>query len=240
VVLQPLPPPDRLALDWEQVPVCFVPDDGTPLSGLLAEELTGRGWQVVILQWPQDIVGRSAGVPDSIQRVSLAGFAEDQMRAGLEEAAKVYGPASTVICLEPAWLAGSQTEAVAAPIQEQYLQGVFWLAKALKPDLTGNLQGGRNAFLTVAHLDGVLGTSGAGNWSAVSGGLFGLVKTLNLEWEHVFCRALDLHPDLPANQAAAYILAELQDPDRLLVEVGYSLQQRVTLTLADAAARSTQ
>ena len=238
VVLQPIPAPDRLILDRIENAVCFVTNDGTPLSGLLAQELISRGWQVVVLQWPQDVAGRSNNMPDTVRLVNLAGFAEDQVQAGLQQAAKEFGPVSTVICLEPAWPAGNQTEAVTASVQEQYLQGVFWLAKYLKPDLTGKNPGGRSAFLTVVHLDGVLGTSGEGRWSAVSGGLFGLVKTLNLEWETVFCRALDLHPDLPTEQAAACVLTELEDPDRLLVEVGYGLQQRVTLTLADTSSRS--
>ena len=56
-----------------------------------------------------------------------------------------------------------------------------------------------------------------------------MTKTLHLEWETVFCRAVDLAPDLDAELAAQYILAELYDPNRLIVETGYSLQGRTTL-----------
>ena len=49
---------------------------------------------------------------------------------------------------------------------------------------------------------GLLGVGG-GRFGAVDGGLFGLTKTLNLEWESVFCRALDLSPDLDAAQSVS-------------------------------------
>lgn len=232
VIVQPLPPPDRLVTDWEKAPVCFITNDGTSLSGALAKKLISRGWKVVALQWPEDLFQTPEELPETIRRISLAGIAEDQVQAALIEAAKVYGPASAFICLEPAWKTGTQTDAVIIKEQEQYLQGIFWFAKYLKPALTGNSQDQRSAFMAVTHMDGVLGTSGEGDWSAVSGGLFGLVKTLNLEWQTVFCRALDVQADLPAEQAANYILAELNDPDRLLIEVGYGPQERVTLALA--------
>ena len=59
--------------------------------------------------------------------------------------------------------------------------------------------------------------------------MFGLTKSLGQEWPGVYCRALDLSPALDAEQAANAILSELHDPNRLLVEVGYSPAGRVTL-----------
>jgi hypothetical protein len=41
---------------------------------------------------------------------------------------------------------------------------------------------------------------------------------------------VDLAPDLDPGQATQRILAELHDPNRLIVEVGYGSQGRVTLT----------
>jgi hypothetical protein len=63
----------------------------------------------------------------------------------------------------------------------------------------------------------------------VSGGLFGLTKTLNLEWEDVFCRAIDLQPGMNADLAVSHIVAELSDPNRLLSEVSYTENGRYTL-----------
>lgn len=237
VIVHTLPSPDRLVLDWQQPPVCFLTDDGTPLSGGLAGALTRQGWQVVVLQWPPEVWQASVSLPESIARVTLTSITEELVQAGLEAATRIYGPASAMICLEPVWTSAGKPVPESGTLPAQYLQGVFWLAKYLQPDLTQNRGQGRNAFLSVAHLDGLLGTSGEGHWSPVSGGVFGLVKTLNLEWETVFCRAIDLHPDLSAEQSASHILAEMADPDRLLVEVGWGPQQRVTLVLADAAGR---
>jgi NAD(P)-dependent dehydrogenase (short-subunit alcohol dehydrogenase family) len=82
--------------------------------------------------------------------------------------------------------------------------------------------------MTVARLDGCLGLRGDG-FSVVDGGLFGLVKTLNMEWRSVFCRAVDLSPSLDGERAARSILMELRDPDVRLVETGYGKEGRVTL-----------
>jgi hypothetical protein len=46
----------------------------------------------------------------------------------------------------------------------------------------------------------------------------------------VFCRALDVSPDVAAEQAADLIVAESADPDLRLLEVGYGAHGRVTLS----------
>jgi len=63
----------------------------------------------------------------------------------------------------------------------------------------------------------------------IEGGLFGLTKSLNLEWTRVFCRALDVADGLSAETASRAILGELSDPNRLIVEVGIGTGGRVTL-----------
>ena len=81
----------------------------------------------------------------------------------------------------------------------------------------------------MARLDGEFGLGQKTNFGAIGAGLFGLTKSLNQEWESVFCRAIDLSPDLDAETSAQHILAELHDPNLLVVEVGYNSQGRVTL-----------
>jgi hypothetical protein len=65
----------------------------------------------------------------------------------------------------------------------------------------------------------------------VPGGFSGLTKTLRLEWNNVFCRALDIHPDIDAQIAVKIINDELHDPNLLLTEVGYTPDGRYTLIL---------
>lgn len=107
------------------------------------------------------------------------------------------------------------------------LQQAFFLAKHLKSSLTQ--QPGRSCFLTIAHLDGEFGLSGKTEFSPIAGGLFGLTKALRWEWQSVYCRAIDLSPDLDVPTSVKYILAELHDPNRLIAEVGYSKHGRTTL-----------
>ena len=45
-------------------------------------------------------------------------------------------------------------------------------------------------------------------------------------------RAVDLSPVLNTNQAESCILAELQDPNRLVTEVGYTQSERSTLAVS--------
>jgi hypothetical protein len=90
---------------------------------------------------------------------------------------------------------------------------------------------GRSAFMSVVRLDGAFGLGERSDFDPTSGGLFGLVKSLNLEWEAVFCRALDLDPEMNADAAASLIVAELRDPNRRIVEVGYGSNGRTTLAL---------
>ena len=110
------------------------------------------------------------------------------------------------------------------------MKQVFFLAKHLKGSLTQAANLGRSAFLTVVRLDGAFGLGQWTDFSAIAGGLFGLTKTLSHEWPSVFCRVVDLSPDLTVGQAIQFILAELHDPDQALVEVANGPHGRVTLT----------
>jgi hypothetical protein len=139
----------------------------------------------------------------------------------LQQQLAAIGPVGAFIHLNP-----SLTDAEGA---KAVVKHVFFLAKHLQGSLNAAASTGRSCFMTVTRLDGEFGLGG-GEFEAISGGLFGLVKTLNLEWPQVFCRAVDLAPDLDPGQAVQHILAELHDPNRLIVEVGYGAQGRTTLT----------
>jgi NAD(P)-dependent dehydrogenase (short-subunit alcohol dehydrogenase family) len=135
---------------------------------------------------------------------------------------EAQGPAAVFIHLNP-----TSDGALFSADDEARLKHVFLLAGRLKASLTESARHGWAAWMTVTRLDGALGLHGSG--SPVAGGFFGLTKTLSLEWPDVHCRAVDLAPDLPVDRAVACILAELHDPNRRLVEVGWSEAGRVTL-----------
>ncbi|MBV8083473.1 MAG: acyltransferase domain-containing protein [Chloroflexi bacterium] len=234
--LRPLPPPDRLHVDVGG-DVCLLVDDGTPLAGALADSLEELGWRVLVLRLPEHVVPAR---PDRRQRVvELADLADDALASKLAQIQAECGPISTFLYLHaqspegPALFARSEREAVRA---------VFFLAKNLKRSLTGVAAAGagRAAFMAVARLDGAFGIGLDGDQplssSAIAGGLFGLVKTLHLEWPGVHCRAVDLGPSYPLELAVADLVAELLDPNELIAEVALGPHGRVALAPGMAAA----
>ncbi len=189
------------------------------MTGKLAETLTQQGSQVVVITLLQ-FLNPEVSLPKAVKRVVIEDYSEADLQQQLKAIASKYGSVAAMIYLHPQ-----------LPNQEQehkMLKQVFFLAKYLKPTLERASQQGSSCFITVAHLDGELGTSGNGK-SAVIGGLLGLTKALRWEWSSVFCRAIDLASDLDTSTSVKHILAELHDPNRLIAEVGYSSKGRTTL-----------
>jgi len=83
-------------------------------------------------------------------------------------------------------------------------------------------------------MDGKLGTTGK-NTSLVSGGYFGLTKTLNLEWQDVLCRTIDVCQDLSAKDACVAIEREILDPDKRVTETAVGEDGRFTMEAALAS-----
>ncbi|MYT30188.1 hypothetical protein GTY73_15465, partial [Streptomyces sp. SID8354] len=67
---------------------------------------------------------------------------------------------------------------------------------------------------------------------ALAGGLAGLVKTVALEATTLFCRALDITPDLPADAVADAFAAEVADIATDVREVGIDTEGRRTPCLS--------
>jgi acyl transferase domain-containing protein len=89
----------------------------------------------------------------------------------------------------------------------------------------------RAAFVTVTRLDGELGLAGTAEPpTALLGGVAGVVKTLAIEAPQLFCRALDIHQGLSADDAAAVLLDELRDAATDTIEIGVdTARQRRTI-----------
>jgi polyketide-type polyunsaturated fatty acid synthase PfaA len=210
---------------------CVITDDGSHISLKLAKSLSARGWRVVIFRFPESVVKYTQSLPAEINRVVLADMSEEHLQQQLNAIANKYGSIGTFIHLNP--LTQPNPDNILSDISEKaILKHVFLMAKHLKKSLNEAALHGRSCFLTVTRLDGEFGLGQSDhiiNSGVISGGLFGLTKTLNLEWEPVFCRAVDLHPELDEDKATKNIIAELYDPNRLIAEVGYSLQGRTTL-----------
>ncbi|VAW38151.1 omega-3 polyunsaturated fatty acid synthase subunit, PfaA [hydrothermal vent metagenome] len=219
VQLKPLPMADFLAITPSQTNCCLLTDDGTEATTAVAQTLIDRGWRVAVLSLPQSVVATQAALPVTVGRVLLADLSEAALQDGLTAVTTQFGAIGSFIQLQP-------PDADAATILKQ----TFFIAKHLKETLNeAAQQQTRASFLIVTHLDGALGLDGKLPFNPINGGLFGLCKTVNLEWPHVFCRAVDLRPGYDPQQVADYVLAELHDPNQLVSEVGYGNHGRVTL-----------
>jgi NAD(P)-dependent dehydrogenase (short-subunit alcohol dehydrogenase family) len=178
--------------------------------------LIATGWKTVVLSFP----GVESNVHAGMNRVVLTDWNEDSLQQQLKQIADNYGTVAAFIHLHPA---------TSLDIDKSILRHVFLIAKYLKEPLNAAAKFGRSCFISVARLDGEFGLGESYNFSAISGGLFGLSKSINQEWENVFCRSLDLNPDLDPETSVKNILAEIYDANLLIQEVGYSNKGRVTL-----------
>ena len=170
-------------------------------------------------------------VSGELDREMIEYYDMPHIQALLANLSEALGPVGVFVHLHPRTQDNPDATGLFPEAEEARVKQVFFLAKHLKDTLVQAAAVGRSCFLTVTRMDGQLGLGGKTDFSPLSGGLFGLTKTLNLEWEPVFCRAVDLHPDIPPKQAARHILAELHDPDLRVVEVGYTPEGRFTLTV---------
>jgi len=232
VVRKILPSPDYLDIKLPVGHVCLVTDDGTSLTPDLAQALLGQGWPVVVLRFPQEAIGARQPLPEGAASIELPELSEPALEAALKECVDRYGQAAAFIHLASAGQNGQPDSVDFREVDKRLLKLVFLAAKHLKPALVQTAEKGWAAFMAVTRLDGDFGLGNAVDYTPVNGGLFGLVKTINLEWEIVFCRAVDLNPGMENQRAVECILAELHDPNRLLTEVGYNLTERSTLALA--------
>jgi acyl carrier protein len=226
VMLKSLPEPDRLEAAVAKGHICLVMDDGTDLTLALTNKLTGEGKDVVVLRLPESLVAQRP-LPAHVHCAQLPDWSEAGIQNTLDALQKEYGPAAVFIHLD---LMASASDDHSER-EEIIVETIFLIAKLLKATLNTASQEGFAAFMTVTHLDGELGLASSGSVEPLSGAFFGLVKTLNLEWDNVFCRAVDLEPGMDARTAAGLIMAELHDPNRLISEIGYRAGDRATLVI---------
>jgi acyl carrier protein len=226
VRLKALPSPDILEAILPAGFIALLTNDGTPATGKLASALAERNWRVVVMNFPQTAANALSKLPINIPQVTLPDLSETNLAKMLKNIETQYGRVGAFIHLSP-----HSEPAPDLPFVENekaIVKEVFLMAKHLKDSLSAAASAGRSYFMTVARLDGEFGL-GNGSFGVISGGLFGLTKTLSHEWQSVYCRALDLLPQIDTDKVVQYIIAELQDPNRLITEVAYGLRGRMTL-----------
>ncbi|GAX43408.1 polyketide synthase phosphopantetheine-binding HglE [Tolypothrix sp. NIES-4075] len=229
VQLKILPPPDSLDFDLPEGHICLITDDGSLTTSQVAELLTDKGWKVVVLSFPQSVVFQTSVLPAGVINVKLGDLTEEHLQQQLSAIATNYGTIGAFIHLNPAFQVSHNGKIPYLAEEKAIVKHVFLIAKHLKKSLNEAARYGRSLFCTTARLDGAFGLEHKVNYGPISAGLFGLTKTLRWEWQKVFCRAIDLHPAISAQESAQHIIAELHDPNNCISEVGYGSQGRVTI-----------
>jgi len=209
--------------------ICLLTDDGDLTTAQLAQSLTDRSWKVVVLSFPQSLIAQQSALPEGITRIVLEDMSEEHLKQQLASIAESIGPIGAFIHLNPVFQTSQDSGIRYFDAEKAIVKHVFLMAKYLKKSLNEAASEGRSCFYTIAHLDGVFGLGQNVNFAPIGAGLFGLTKSLNFEWESVFCRAIDLNPTFDPQQSVEYIIAELHDPNRNIAEVGYGSQGRATL-----------
>lgn len=193
-------------------------------------KLKEEGNTVVILNLNARVTEKA--YPNS---VTLSDTSEEAVQQALTSITEQYGPVGTFIHLHPHLEFANGNFAQHFQTEKSILSTVFLLAKYLQQPLNDLGKTQRANFLTVTRLDGQIGLGKRGNIAVVGAGLNGLVKSLNQEWAPVFCRAVDIQPELPTQQITAHIMAELHDADARTLEVGISEQGRHTIEAVPVA-----
>ena len=233
VNLKSLPEPDFSNFLLPEKHICLITDNGTYETVAVAQQLLKRDWKLVVLSFPASLVVTQLPLPAGVERVTLNDLSEEHLQQQLAGISKKYGPVAALVHLNPP-VALSKTGGMYSEVEKDIIRHVFLLAKHLKEPLTTAARIGNGVFMLVVNLDGEFGLGNEMDFDPISGGLFGLAKTVNLEWEAVYCRAVDISPRLEPEQAAQDIIAELFDPNRVITEVGYSSNGRSTLIIEEA------
>ena len=95
--LMPLPAPDFWDFPSTPYQTCLLTDDGSPTTAQVAQCLSDRGWQVVVLSFPKSLVPQRPALPPTVRRMVLTNLSEDHLQEQLAGIFKSYGLIGTFI-----------------------------------------------------------------------------------------------------------------------------------------------
>ena len=220
-----LPEADRLDFKVSQSRPIVVTDEGTELTSQFVTALSQEGWNVVLWRFPETLIPtKKRGIPKEVIQIQQEDESLDSIKPLVDRIRDQHGLISGFIHLHP--LQDSKESFLKS--ERDLVKQIFFLAGAIKADITTINPEGRSLFLTVTRIDGQLGLKNHHSFQE-SSGFSGLVKTLHWEWPEVFCRSVDLDPELTESDQITSLLNEIQDLDLSLIEVGLGSQGRVTI-----------
>ncbi|MDA7745731.1 SDR family NAD(P)-dependent oxidoreductase [Psychromonas sp.] len=196
-------------------------NDGQGSCVYIANNLSQLGWNVVVItpSWIERATTKIFN--DGIININLSDITE----SALKDILITKSEWQSVIYLHP------KSEVFGIQFETQYKKGLqlaFLLAKLSK--LNQNNNETRSSFLVLTRQGGDFATNNIEKKSdLVQGGLAGLVKTLDHEWDNVFCRIIDIPSLYAADRVANLVIRELNDKKIRPVEVGFNTKGRLTL-----------
>ncbi|MDW6065626.1 phosphopantetheine-binding protein [Streptomyces sp. FXJ1.4098] len=205
-----LPEPDVLLGAYAEQPRAVLVDDGGELSRWIAAALRSRGWWVGRLALPGTPIASGEAEPDTWQPA-------DWGEESLVEQVGLLGAAvpRLDLCLLPfSRDPGTDRDDTERNDTVRRLAHAVLVAKHLRQPLGGAAADGTRAgFIAVTRLDGALGYAGSGGEPdrALAGGVTGLVKSLALEAPELFCRTVDLAPELTEEEVGGCLAGEIAD-----------------------------
>lgn len=208
----------------------LITDDGRGVASQLAQRLADFGQKVACLRWGTD------GVRQTREDLFEANLSDPRQVTELVELLRTkLGAIGALIHLTP--LAELVADEPAERRAERDVKSLYLLARSLEEDLNRAAAAGSAALLGAMSLGGALGFEEgplSSHYRPAHGGVAGFLKCIAQEWDDVLVRAVDLDLDLPTDELADLLLAELADPDGPS-EVGVSRGRRVTWQPVQAA-----
>jgi NAD(P)-dependent dehydrogenase (short-subunit alcohol dehydrogenase family) len=224
IYLKYLPQADYLAFQLPSTHIALVTNEGSALTAEVVQHLTAKGNKVIVLNLPHTTSNHS-----SATTIPVTDNTNEAIASAIQQIEQQYGKVGTFIHLHPHFEFQNGNFTQHFHTEREIIKSVFLLAKHLQPSLNELGKENRANFLTVTRLDGKSGLDKRGNISVVGGGLNGLTKCLNLEWSSVYCRAIDIQPELNPTTISKHIINELHDPNRGIVEVAIHEDGRACL-----------
>jgi acyl carrier protein len=234
VSVQSLPKPDRIAFEYPENSTVLITANDEDKANQLAGIFMEKGLTVGMIHLHTNGNSSSLEKSNGLKHYKLEEHSENGIESLMQniraEQKKIVG----FFHLESSRNGKSSSLLDISDEGTQNLKSVFLLARHLKTPLQEAASETRPAFMTVTQMDGQFGLNGYKAADPLPGGFGGLVKSLRQEWTQVFCRALDFHPEMDAQEVVQKIEEELCDADLRQSEVGYTPEGRFTLVLDEA------
>lgn len=222
IVPAAIKPADPLLNAYGEKPVALVVAESSEQSVELIKQLQAKNFTINVICFP-GLEFDASGV--QVQRL------KDWDEKTLNTALSSFSTIDLVIYQHDSINVTKVSDYATQQIEIQWLQHLLLLAKYYKTALNDNVEV-RKGFVTVARIDGQLGLKTPES-RCLAAGCFGLIKTLAVESQNIFCRALDIEPSLSAKVTAQRVLEEAFDHKVSHTDIAWSAEQRYSFTLGE-------